>query len=154
MAEDTLNDRIAAARMRVDQEFEDRVQASSFSRQQWGLVMTAIEFNIEEADDPEGARLVADTSKLSSVMSQVEDAGNRGPAMGGGGGRGGGSGGSSGSSGGFFSAVTDALGLGGDSGKSGLQREAEQLAQEYAEELQAQLENRGRWEQIRSEAGD
>ena len=137
MSEDSWTDRIAAERMRVDREFEDRVAASSFSRQQWGLVMTAVEFDVEGADEPETARMVADGSSLPSVMSQIEQMGEgRGSTMGGGGGGGGG----------FLGSVTDALGLGG--GNSALQEEAEELADEYAAELQERLEDRGRWEDI------
>jgi hypothetical protein len=102
--------------------------------------MTAVEFDVEGADDPETASMVADTSKLSSVMGQIEqmDEG-RGSTMGGGSGGGGGGGG-------FLGSVTDALGLGG--GNSALQEEAEELAGEYAEALQDRLEDRGRWEEI------
>lgn len=148
MSDDTLSDRIAAARMRVDQEFEDRIAASSLSRQQWSLVMTAVEFRVEDGDDPEAARLVADTSKLPSVMEQVENAGERGPM----GGPAPGDGGGGGSGGGIFSTVADALGFGGDSdgADSALEGEAEQLAQEYADQLQAHLQKRGRWDAIRS----
>lgn len=142
MTEDNWTDRIAAERMRVDRQFEDRVASSSFSRQQWGLVMTAVEFDIENPEDPEQATLRADTSKLSSVMSQVEDIGKRGGGMGGGGGHS-----SSGSSGGLFSAVTSALGLGGG-GNSQLEAEAEDLTAEYAKQLQKQLEDRDRWETV------
>lgn len=156
MSDDSWTDRIASARMRVDQQFEDRIAASSFNRQQWGLVMTAVDFDIENPEDPEQARLVADTSSLSSVMSQVEEVGKRGGGMGGGmGGRGGGGGsGGSGSSGGIFGAVADALGIGGGGGASPLRKEAEELTAEYAEELQKQLEDRGRWESICADASE
>jgi hypothetical protein len=156
MSDDSWTDRIASARMRVDQRFEDRIAASSFNRQQWGLVMTAVNFDIENAGDPEQARLVADTDNLSSVMSQVEEVGKRGGGMGGGmGGRGGGgSSGSGGSSGGIFGTVADALGIGGGGGNSALREEAEELTAEYAEELQKQLEDRGRWQSIRADVAD
>lgn len=150
MTEDNWTDRIAAERMRVDQQFESRIEGSSFNRQQWGLVMTAVEFEIENPQDPETARMVADTSKLSSVMAQVEEIGNRGPAMGGGGGS---SGSTTSSGGGLLGKLSDALGLGGDdSGENPLRGEAETLAGEYAEQLQAQLEERGRWDGICEQA--
>lgn len=149
MAENSWTDRIAAERMRVDQHFEDRVTGSSFSRQQWGLVMTAVEFEIENPEDPEQARLIADTSKLSSVMSQVEEVGNRGGGMGGAPSSGGSSGG-----GGILSSVTSALGLGGGGGggNDALTQEATELAEEYASKLQERLEDRGRWEAICEQA--
>ena len=49
-------DLIVGDRMAVDQEFSRRVTESEFSSQQWGLVMTATEFRVEDADDPEHAR--------------------------------------------------------------------------------------------------
>ncbi|MFB6255890.1 MAG: DUF5799 family protein, partial [Haloplanus sp.] len=54
-------DRIVGDRMAVDREFSDRVRASEFSNQEWGLVMTAVDFEIEHAEDPDRARIVADT---------------------------------------------------------------------------------------------
>jgi hypothetical protein len=138
--------------MRVDQEFEGRVEASSFSRQQWGLVMTATEFEIENPTDPEQARLVADTSSLSSVMGEIENMDGQGGggmgAMSGGGARGGASG-----SGGIFSSITDALPFGGgNGGDSALAQEATELANEYAEKLQERLEERGRWQAVCKQA--
>jgi len=49
---DDWTDRIAGERMAVDKQFADRVEGSSFSNQQWGLVMTAVEFEIEEPASP------------------------------------------------------------------------------------------------------
>ena len=48
-------DMIVGDRMTVDNEFTDRVQASQFSNQEWGLIMTATELDFEAADDPEAA---------------------------------------------------------------------------------------------------
>ncbi|MFB6189036.1 MAG: DUF5799 family protein [Halapricum sp.] len=148
MSDNNWTDMIAGERMQVDQEFEDRLTASSFSRQQWGLVMTAVEFEIENPDDPASARLYADTSKLSSVMSRIEQLGEQGGSMGGlspepstGG-----------SGGGLLSKLTSALSLGGGGGGGKLQAEAEELAEEYAEELQNRLKNRGRWKTICAQA--
>jgi len=143
MSDSNWTDRIAGERMAVDQLFNDQVQASSFSSQQWGLVMTAVEFEIENPEDADDARIVADTSKLSSVMPEMERVANQSP-MGGPGGD------SSGGSGGLLSGVKDALGLGGDDG--GIDREqlaaAEELAQMYAGDLQEKLESKGKWEEI------
>jgi len=145
MSDSSWTDQIAAERMRVDQRFEDRVQASSFSRQQWGLVMTAVEFEIDDPEDPETATLGADTSKLSSVMSEVEQVDQRGGAVGAGGG-------SSSSSGGLLSSLSSALGIGGGGANSELLAEAEDLTEEYASQLQDRLEDRNRWQSVCAQA--
>lgn len=133
---------IAAERMELDTEFSDRVEASSFSNQQWNLVMTALEFEIEGPEDPETAEVVADTSSLSTIMPELDRIAQQGPMGGGGGGGGGGS--SGGSGGGLLGGVKDALGLGGGGGDERLE-EAEDLATQYAELLQEKLETNGRW---------
>lgn len=143
MADSTWTDRIAGERMAADRKFADQVEASSFSNQQWGLVMTAVEFEIENPSDPESARIVADTSKLPSILPELDKVAESSPM-------GGPSGGSS--SGGLFSGVVDALGLGGGGGKNEQKEEAAQLAQEYAEELQKQLESNGRWNAVCKQA--
>lgn len=134
---------MAGARMTVDQEFSSRVMESEFSRQQWGLIMTAVEFDVEDAGDPETARIVADTSKLQHVMPELDDIDDRMGAMGGGGG---------GTGGGLLDSVKGLLGGGGGGGHGEQQAAAEALAQEYATELQAHLESTGRWEQVREAA--
>ncbi|QSG09010.1 DUF5799 family protein [Halapricum desulfuricans] len=147
MSDNSWRDMLAAERMRVDQEFEDRVQSSSFSRQQWGLVMTAVEFDIETPSDPETAQLIADTNSLPSVMGQIEqmDGGSMGGAAGGTGGTAGG--------GGLLSKLASLL-SGGGSGGGERQREAESLAEEYAEQLQERLEKRDRWQSICEQAAE
>src|SRR6056297_1606497 len=64
-------DHLAGARMQVDQQFEQRVRDSRFSSQEWGLIMTAVEFEVRSADDPDSARLVADTDKLGAVVPEL-----------------------------------------------------------------------------------
>lgn len=143
--------KIAGARMRVDQEFSQRVVESQFSSQQWGLIMTAVEFEVEHADDPERARIVADTSKLEHILPELDNIeqamGPMGP--GGGGGRGG-------SGDGLVSSLKDMLGMGGGASVDDERKAAaEALTQEYATELQTHLESQGRWEEIRqTAAGD
>jgi len=141
-------DRIVGVRMSVDRQFNDRIESSSFSRQQWGLVMTATEFEIENPDDAEDARIVANTDKLSSVLPEMDRIEEQMGAMGGG------SGGSSG--GNLFGSIKSALGLGGDGGSDDEQRtqDAEALTQAYADELQRELEESGRWDEIRTLAAD
>ena len=127
-------DAIVGERMTVDNEFNDRVMASRFSSQEWGLIMTATEFEIEESDDPEAARIVADTSSLPAIMPELENVRSQVAAMGGGGSGGGRSGGSGG---GIVDSIKGALGIGG--GNDGVSDEeleaAERLVQEYADEL-------------------
>lgn len=149
MTDSDWTGRIAGERMSVDQQFTDRVEASSFSNQQWGLVMTAIEFEIEGASDPESASIVADTSKLESIMPELDKVGNQAPM-----GAPGDSGGRSGSSGGLLSGVKSMLGMDGGDGDDEQTAEAERLAQAYADELQSELETKGRWESVCETAAD
>jgi len=143
-------DAIVGERMTVDNQFTDRVAASRFSSQEWGLIMTATEFEIENADDSENARIVADTSSLPAIMPELENVRSQVAAMGG---SPGGAGGSGGSGGGLVDSIKGALGLGGSGGNDGPSDEeldaAERLVQEYADELQAHLEEVGKWEQVR-----
>ncbi len=144
-------DAIVGDRMQVDQQFNQRVRESEFSNQQWGLIMTAVEFEIEDADDEEAARIVSNTEKLPQIVSELEDMGGGMGGMGGGppGGGPGGSGGGSGLSD-VVSGIKDTLLGGGDSGTDGEKlAAAEALTQEYAETLQDHLEQRGKWEQVR-----
>lgn len=140
-------DTIVGERMAVDSGFNERVVASRFSTQEWGLIMTAVEFEIEDAGDPDAARLVADTSNLPTIMPELENVRSQVAAMGGA------SGGAStggGSGGGLVDSIKGALGLGGDGdGVSDEKLEAaERLVQEYADELQVQLVDVGKWEQV------
>ena len=130
-------DRLVGARMTVDSEFDDRVEASGFARQEWGLIMTATEFDIEDGDEP---RLYADTEHLDDIMPEVQKMTAQGP-MGGQ---------QDDSDGGILGSVVSALGLGGgdDDDLAEEVTEAEQLTQAYAEELQSHLESRGTWEDI------
>jgi len=142
-------DAIVGERMTVDSQFNDRVAASRFSSQEWGLIMTAVDFEIENHDDPDAASLVADTSNLPTIMPELENVRSQVAAMGG---APGGSGGGSEPEGGIVGSIKGALGLGGG-GDDGVSDEeldaAERLVQEYADELQAHLEEVGKWEQIR-----
>lgn len=135
-------DRIVGERMALDQEFNDRVQSSRFSNQQWGLIMTAAEFEIERPEDPERARMVADTSKLPQIMPELDAVEAQ---------MGAGPGGAPAPSdgGGLFGSIKDALGFGGDDGIDPERlAAAEDLVEEYATALQKRLEDRGKWTQI------
>ncbi len=136
-------DAIVGERMAVDQQFSSEVHESSFSNQEWGLIMTAAEFEIENADDVDAARIIPDTSKVAPIMTEVEQMDQRmgaGPARP-----------SGGDGTGIISAVKDALGLGGGDTGSDAERvaAAEDLLQRYADTLQTHLEEKGRWEQVR-----
>lgn len=144
MSKSDWTDAIVGERMAVDQQFSSKVRESSFSNQEWGLIMTAAEFDIEDADDPEAARIVPETSKVAAIMPEVEKMDQR---MGGAGGP---------SSGekkrGITSTVKNALGLGGgndDGADPERVAAAEELLEGYAAALQEHLEEKGRWEQVR-----
>ncbi|GAA0198517.1 DUF5799 family protein [Halobacterium noricense] len=130
--------------MAVDREFSQRVTDSRFSRQEWGLVMTAVEFDIENPGDDERAKLVADTSKVRQVMPEMKNIQSQMNTMGGKP--------QKKESKGIFSSVKDALGMGG--GGDGIDEErlaaAEGLAQEYANELQSRLESNDKWNRVRT----
>ncbi len=150
-----FEDLIVGDRMAVDREFSSRVAESEFSSQQWGLVMTAVDFHVEHASDPDRARLVADTSNVEQIVPELESIeqsmGAMGPA---------GAGPTSNageSDGGLLGSVKDALGFGGDDGgddAESIVREADRLTDEYATLLQDRLENEGKWEQVRAAASD
>jgi hypothetical protein len=139
-------DAIVGERMTVDNQFNERVAASRFSSQEWGLIMTATEFEIENAGDPEAARVVADTSNLPAIMPELENLRSQMAGMGGAPG-----GDAGGSGGGVVDSIKGALGLGGGGGGPSDEEldAAERLVQEYADELQAHLEEVGKWERVR-----
>jgi hypothetical protein len=140
------SDRIVGARMAVDSEFASEVDRSVFSRQEWGLVMTAVEFDIEKAGDAEAAELVADTGSLRDVIPELERAREAQAAMATGRQP------DSGGGGGLVDNIKNALGFGGndaDDVDEEQLREARRLADAYAVELQEYLEANDRWAEIR-----
>jgi halocyanin-like protein len=95
-------------------------------------------------------RIVADTSSLPAIMPELENVRSQVAAMGGA--SGGGAGGNGSSGGGLVDSIKGALGLGGGGSDGPSDEEieaAERLVQEYADELQAHLEEVGKWEQVR-----
>ncbi|MCT9097070.1 DUF5799 family protein [Haloarchaeobius sp. HME9146] len=140
-------DTIVGDRMTVDKEFNQEVLDSEFSNQEWDLIMSAIEFEIENPENPEEARIVANDEKLSAVIPELEKISQQMQGMGG---APGGSGGSSGGGGGLFDSVKSALGMGGGGKKREAERTeaASKLASEYAETLQAHLESKGKWDSV------
>jgi len=140
-------DRVVGERMTVDDEFNDQVTASSFSRQQWGLIMTAVDFYIDNPEDPELARIVTDTGKLPQVMPELDNIEEKMAAMGA-------SGGNTSSGEGFLGGIKRALGFDGNADTDQRFNEAEGLVQQYADRLQQRLEENGRWEEICSVAAE
>ncbi len=147
-------DAIVGDRMAVDQQFTDRVQASQFSSQEWGLIMTATDLELEHAEDPENARIVANTEKVESILPELENIRSQMSAMGG---APSGAQSSTSSNGGIVGALKRALGLGERDG-GGVDQErlaaAEALTQDYADALQSHLETNNRFEQARNAALD
>ena len=137
-------DSIVGDRMTVDREFNDRVENSEFTSQEWGLIMTATELDIEHAGDPDRARIVADTEKLPQIMPELENVRSQMSQMGGA------PGGDTGSGGGIVDSLKGALGLGGGDGVDEDRVDAaEKLTQAYADALQSHLESKNKWEQVR-----
>jgi len=141
MSSRSWGEMIASDRMAVDQEFDSEIEASRFNRQQWGLIMTAIEFEVTDMDDR--ARLVANTDKLPHVMGELDNIGSMTP---------GGESAGGDSSGGFVESIKNSLGVGGEDEKR--REAAEELAGRYAERLQSRLEERGKWDDVRAVAGN
>jgi len=143
-------DAIIGERMAVDGEFSDRVAASRFSNAEWDLIMTATDLEIERADDPEAARIVADTDDVAAIIPELEAIRAQTASMAGQPG-----GDTRDSGGGLVDSIKRALGVGSDESESEpVDQEAlaaaEELAAAYAEALQAHLEDTGSFERARA----
>ena len=166
MTDSTWRDRLAGHRMQVDEQFAPQVRESPLTSGEWSLVMTAVEFDVEGEGD--SARLIADTSKLDSVVPEFETMRRRGP---GGSPRPDSVDGAIGSTKdalgiNSFEDVIDlkplgdrlgidlmgALGLAGETEDEEKIRAARRLSDAYARELQTHLEAEGEWERIREAA--
>lgn len=137
-------DKLAGARMRVDQEFNQRVLDSQFSNQEWGLIMTAVEFDIDSPETPDSAEMTANTDKVEQIMPELENL-PQGMARPGGD--------AGGDSGGVIDSLKSVFGFdGSDANGSGVDEDelaaASQLVEEYATELQRHLEEQGRWAEV------
>jgi len=136
-------DRLAGARMQVDQQFNNRVRNSQFSNQQWGLIMTAVEFEIDNPGEPDRAELRANTEKIDQILPELDKVAQgmgAGPP-----------GGEQESSGGLLGSLGNLIpGLSDDS--DGIDEDRKEaavaLTAEYASELQQFLEKQGRWADI------
>lgn len=142
-------EKLAGARMQVDKRFEDRVRSSRFSNQEWGMIMTAVEWQVRHPEEPARAELVAVTDRFPDIIPELErinsqlQGGRGGMAVGGSGG---------GSDGGIGERIGNFLGSltgnGGGAGDEEKRRDAERLVRAYADELQEFLEERGRWSDL------
>jgi hypothetical protein len=131
-------DSIAGDRMAVDRKFSERVSQSDFTSQEWGLIMTATDLEIEHADDADRARIVANTDQLANVMPELENVRKQIPGAG-----------KPKQSGSLVDSIKGRFGLGGGGSDRRLE-EAEKLTQAYADQLQEHLESKGKWELARS----
>lgn len=129
---------ITGARMLVDEAFVDEVDASTFSRQQWGLIMTAVTLRIHRPEEPSAATLYADTEALDGMMDDIQRVPELTPG-----------GDADREDKGIIAAFLSALDVGGDDERrQELHTEAERLAEAYATDLQTYLEDEERWEEI------
>ena len=138
-------DQLAGARMQVDQRFQDTLEASSFTNQEWGLVMTAINWDIENPEDPDEATLVADTDQLSDIIPELENiqrqmGGSQQPVEDGPD--------ASGFLGRIKRYVHDLTSDGSSQSNQKRYNDAVELVEGYTLELQNYLEERGRWEEL------
>lgn len=135
-------DRIVSAQIAVNDRFADRLQHSQLSRQEWGLVRSAVDFEIKHPNDPDRARIIAKTQNLSTIMPkliQIAEMTSTAASH------------RTGSSS-IFDAVKTALGLNDsvDALRTEKRDQAEQLAAAYAADLQRYLEHNGKWDAIRA----
>ena len=139
-------DYLAGARMQVDQQFSEQVRASEFTNQQWGLIMTAVEFDIEHPADPDQAELVANTDDVEAIIPELDaieqqTVGGTAP------------GGSGGSGESLLGRIRSYFG-GGSDGDDDQYREAVALVDEYTTQLQALLREEGRWQELCAAAAE
>lgn len=148
---DGWTDNLAGARMQVDQQFNDRILDSRFTNQEWGLIMTAVDFNIENPDNPGEADLVADTDDLEQIIPELANiqkqmGGSPEPVD---------ESSSGGLLGGKLGKYIDALKTNSRGGNEQEKlQDATALVQEYTDELQHFLEEQGRWSEICALAAD
>ena len=147
-------DKMARARIQVDKEFYESIERSQFTEQEWGLIMRATDWRVANAEDPEHARLVAETDRVAEILPQLsrirqdvqtaaagpEAARQRTLAEG-----------FSGWINGFVEMLSRAV-TGGS--RDSRVDDAQDLADQYAERVQAYLERRGKWDDVRRAAAE
>lgn len=127
-------------RMTVDQAFNEQVAASAFTHQEWGTIMTAVDFEIDGAETPATAELVANTEDIEEILPALDEIEQQRGAIGPGGGA------AEDTTGGILDTLTDRLGLGDTEDNDDRLAAAEGLADAYAEAFQEHLEREGKWE--------
>jgi hypothetical protein len=146
---DKWSDMLAGARMQVDQQFQRRLEQSDFTNQEWGLVMTAVDFEVLNADDPEEAQLVANRDQIRQIIPELDSiqrqmGGAARPVE------------SNPDGGGMFGRVKQYLNFLSDDTSDEPDEErlakAKVLVDEYTEQLEAYLRDRDRWEEVREAA--
>jgi hypothetical protein len=146
---DNWTDQLAGARMRVDQQFQETLESSEFTNQEWGLIMTAVEFDVYEPEDPENATLVADREKIREIVPELDNiqremGGAARPVE------------SNPDGSGLFGRLRQYLDFlstdGSDTPDEERLASAKVLVDEYTEMLEAYLREQGRWEDIRQAA--
>jgi hypothetical protein len=137
-------DAIISERITVDEEFEMNVAESEFTKQEWDTIMSMLELRMENVDDPENAQVSADVERLPQILKNMGSVEMR-PSQ---------SGTNTGEPKGiggklreklFGVKVGDVINLdrGDDKINEGRLRTAEQLVEDYLNELQTQLEKTG-----------
>jgi hypothetical protein len=138
-------DYLAGARMQVDQQFSDQVRASEFTSQQWGLIMTAVEFEIDDPGDPEQATLVANTDNVETIIPELDAIERQTAGMGAGGGRSR----STGTGTSLLGRIRSYFSSESDDGADAEQYEqAVTLVDQYTTQLQALLREEDRWQEL------
>lgn len=129
MTDKSLKDKLAGARITVDRKFTDRIADSSLSHHQWDLAMTAIDFEIRDRQtDP---RLVANTQGIDAMTEAIHSADPRASGTQ--------------SDRGIIDVLKRKTGLGSD---PEWKEAVQELAAEYASELEQELRDSGRWDEI------
>ena len=144
MSSGTWQDEIVGDRIAVDRDFHERVQQSPFSNQQWELIMMAVEFEINQPNDPERARIVADTSRLPHVAAELDRIESGMDTMG----YQASPDETTGRVGGMLESFRNRLGIGRNRAEQDQLAEAASLVDEYAAALQRRLEAQGTWDSV------
>lgn len=67
------NELLIGHRMNADKVFASRVAESRFSRAEWDLIMSIVEFEIDDPSDPETAKLLPVTDDLDDALAATDE---------------------------------------------------------------------------------
>lgn len=137
MSDAEWRDLIVGDRMQIDQQFAERVRQSEFTNQQWSLIMTAVELEVQGTG--EETTLVADTSRVPDIIPELDRINQQMGAQ---------PGAPDLDGGGLVDSIKSSLGLGGGSADEETIRAAERLAADYATELESHLRETGKWARV------